>query len=130
VACQANVSWPHFSWATLYIYQIVNSSHQSLTETFITKTKVCRCWLPLKVVCGVVDVVVVLRVLVVVVDVLAVVVVVVVGDADGVVVVVVGVVVVVVGVVVVVVDVVVVVVVEGGSTQAFRVRLPTTVFRN
>ena len=27
----------------LYIYQIVNSSHQSFTETFITKTKVCCC---------------------------------------------------------------------------------------
>jgi len=28
----------------IYIYQIVNSSHQSFTETFITKTKVCCCW--------------------------------------------------------------------------------------
>ena len=26
------------------MYQIVNSSHQSFTETVITKTKVCRCW--------------------------------------------------------------------------------------
>ena len=25
------------------MYEIVNSSHQSFAETFITKTKVCRC---------------------------------------------------------------------------------------
>jgi len=26
------------------MYEIVNSSHQLFTETFITKRKVCRCW--------------------------------------------------------------------------------------